>query len=924
MKISHIIPIAAMLVLLPVATAAGCMAPTSEPAPTAAPPTRPPEIPDGWNLYHEKGMEISFFYPPEWGEVIDYADYFLKLISSIERQELSKEEKARMKAFEARLRDSGPYLAFSNLDMEWTAHIKITSVEKMQSVVSATFAPQEEAPEGSGLMLIPLFGYFGRIFFHQYPGLAEHLPQMVGDIAALSEGASPKELEDKGQPVFSLFANGIRYMGETTYLQMRTYDGQLSGVTETGREGWDVAARDYWDCILTTSNGEHLVYISFSLESEEQQTQFSKFAKSVTLSPAPAPAPAPAPEPTGTKYFVFPDDNLQAAVKSQLFKYHLGIAPDEGITKEELARLGSLDLPDKNIKDLSGIENCSNLASLLLTDNQISDLSPITSLTKLEGLHMGGNQISDISPLAALTNLRKVSLNSNQISDITPLSSLDKLRKLHLSNNQVRDISPLTSLTQLDTLTIINNQIRDIDPLKSLTDLRYLTLSNNQISDVSSLASLTNLEYLEIDNNQISYITPLSSLAKLYRLQIGNNQISDISPLASLTNLGELKLGNNQISDVSPLASLINLLHLRINDNQISNISFLASLQELVTLYLGNNQISDISSLSSMTSLRTLDLSNNQVSDISSLASLIRIQDINLQNNNISDISPLVENYRLDSKWLLIPHVYLENNYLNLLEGSEDLKAIRELEERGVEITYIPQTEGAQEQPQAAEEEKEEVVIPTPALPLIVDGVVNFPDEKLDTIIRTYLGKGPSENITTAELSHIIELEDTSGQIADLSGIQFCSGLNKLQISGSQISDTSPLVSLINLTWLKLSYSQISDISPISSLSNLEILHLYGNQISDLSPFASLTKLRLLFLGENQISNLSPLASLTNLKVVSLISNQISDISPLVQNPGLGNGDNVRLRYNNLDLSEGSEDLENIRILEARGVEVIY
>jgi len=129
-------------------------------------------------------------------------------------------------------------------------------------------------------------------------------------------------------------------------------------------------------------------------------------------------------------------------------------------------------------------------------------------------------------------------------------------------------------------------------------------------------------------------------------------------------------------------------LHLRINANQISDITFLAPLGELRTLYLSNNQIGDISSLSSMTSLNKLDLSNNQVSDISSLASLIRIQDINLQNNNISDISPLVENYRLDSKWLLIPHVYLENNQLDLSEGSEDLENIRILEERGVRVEY--------------------------------------------------------------------------------------------------------------------------------------------------------------------------------------------------------------------------------------------
>jgi hypothetical protein len=41
-----------------------------------------------------------------------------------------------------------------------------------------------------------------------------------------------------------------------------------------------------------------------------------------------------------------------------------------------------------------------------------------------------------------------------------------------------------------------------------------------------------------------------------------------------------------------------------------------------------------------------------------------------------------------------------------------------------------------------------------------------------------------------------------------------------------------------------------------------------------------------------------------------------------VANKGLSG--NLQLAGNNLDLSEGSVDLENIRILEARGVRVDY
>jgi len=43
-----------------------------------------------------------------------------------------------------------------------------------------------------------------------------------------------------------------------------------------------------------------------------------------------------------------------------------------------------------------------------------------------------------------------------------------------------------------------------------------------------------------------------------------------------------------------------------------------------------------------------------------------------------------------------------------------------------------------------------------------------------------------------------------------------------------------------------------------------------------------------------------------------------------VENSGLSEEDRIGITDNNLDLSEGSEDMENIRILEERGVDVEY
>ena len=226
--------------------------------------------------------------------------------------------------------------------------------------------------------------------------------------------------------------------------------------------------------------------------------------------------------------------------------------------------------------------------------------------------------------------------------------------------------------------------------------------------------------------------------------------------------------------------------------------------------------------------------------------------------------------------------------------------------------------------------------LPAPAPMPTGPETITFPDANLETALRTALfqegirrkeaaltHKPPEEALTAAELAKITRIEAGSHNITDLSGLEYCTSLTELYLPDNLISDLSPLASLPGLTRLDLGGNQINDISPLASLTNLTELDLYANQISDISSLASLTNLTGLYLFRNEISDLSSLTSLTNLAKLDLYANQISDISPLVENDGLGPGDFVRLEDNNLELSEGSEDMANIKALRDRGVSVI-
>ena len=320
-----------------------------------------------------------------------------------------------------------------------------------------------------------------------------------------------------------------------------------------------------------------------------------------------------------------PDANLRAAIKIAM-----GKASDDPLTDFEMAFFPELEVPNSNIRDLTGLELATSLTSLDLGTELVSGVGYVNS-----------NHISDFSPLSGLTNLRTLDLGGNSISDLSALSGA------------------ISGLPNLERLYLDNNSISDLTPLSGLTNLARLDLDKNSISDPSPLSGLANLEWLDLDTNSISDISALSGLTNLARLDLSGNSISDIPVLSGLTRLRSLLLSVNNISDISVLSGLTNLRSLFLSSNSISDISALSGLNSLVSLSLFRNSISDISVLSGLTNLRSLSLSSN----------------------NISDLSPLVANTGLDSG----DRVDVRNNPLSATSINTHIPI---LQDRGIELRF--------------------------------------------------------------------------------------------------------------------------------------------------------------------------------------------------------------------------------------------
>ena len=167
----------------------------------------------------------------------------------------------------------------------------------------------------------------------------------------------------------------------------------------------------------------------------------------------------------------------------------------------------------------------------------------------------------------------------------------------------------------------------------------------------------------------------------------------------------------------------------------------------------------------------------------------------------------------------------------------------------------------------------------------------------------------------------------------DLTPLSRLTNLTYLDIDAGErpFRDISPLSGLSKLTGIHMTHNKVADLSPLSALDELTLLDVGDNQARDITPLSGLSNLKELWLYSNQISDIGALSKLEDLETLVLSDNQISDITALVDNPGLGNGDEVFLTGNtNLrwtpqvggnPLSQEARE-RDIPALQARGVTV--
>lgn len=115
--------------------------------------------------------------------------------------------------------------------------------------------------------------------------------------------------------------------------------------------------------------------------------------------------------------------------------------------------------------------------------------------------------------------------------------------------------------------------------------------------------------------------------------------------------------------------------------------------------------------------------------------------------------------------------------------------------------------------------------------------VVTIPDANFEALIREVLDK-PTGDILNTDLLTITTLIGDNREISNISGIEYCTNLDTLDLNENDIDDINLLSGLLNLEYLNFHKNQITDIKALvdnTGLNSGDEVWLGNNPLSDAS-----------------------------------------------------------------------------------------
>lgn len=387
-----------------------------------------------------------------------------------------------------------------------------------------------------------------------------------------------------------------------------------------------------------------------------------------------------------TCYSYIPDDNFEQALID--LGYDSG-SPNDYVLFDNIKNIKVLNLKNKNIENLTGIEDFIALEELDCGNNNLTDLN-ISSNMALTHLSCFNNNLTSLNVSLNLL-VKEIYCYDNNLNSINIITNT-VLTNLDCNNNNLTNLD-INSNPALTNIRCQNNNLSslDINRNQNLTHLEChnnnLELlnakngNNNNFIDFNATGN-PNLTCIQVDDagysttNWINKDATASYNEKCYTyipdddfeealVDLGHDSLplNDYVPIENINSITSLNINTKSIEDLTGIEDFIALTELDCSSNYLTvlNVSFNSNLEvlncelnELTNLNLSlNTKLTDLNC--SYNTLESLDISNNIA-----LKSLDYASNFNIENP--LNLSNLINLEYLDCQHMGLENIDVTNN----------------------------------------------------------------------------------------------------------------------------------------------------------------------------------------------------------------------------------------------------------------------
>jgi Leucine-rich repeat (LRR) protein len=335
----------------------------------------------------------------------------------------------------------------------------------------------------------------------------------------------------------------------------------------------------------------------------------------------------------GARFTAIPDDFFEQT----LIDLGYDDVIDDLVLTSNIEHILSIDVSDKSIEALTGIQDFQSLEKLDCSGNYLNALD-ISGMINLEELNCNSNYLftNDIADPNGLLNLTgtdsliKLFCASNNFSSLDMVLNTN-LETLDCTNNNL-NILNVSGNMQLKILNCSNNNLTDLDISNNII-LEEVNCNSNSISTFTTLATNnTTLTSLSCSNNDIPTLL-VDSYQVLTNLNCRSNVLTQINTTSNPA-LRNLDFTGNQITGIN-LLSNSNLISVLASQNELTQLNFTAN-TPLETLNCNNNPITQLL-VDTTPLIKHLFCTNNQLIDLD-LSNNGYLVELNISSNLLSNL----------------------------------------------------------------------------------------------------------------------------------------------------------------------------------------------------------------------------------------------------------------------------------------------